>query len=163
MPLKFDLLPDLLLERIFKLSDPFELFKYRFLSKYLFGIVSRVIKYNLTFSVYNQEGFDKYWYYQLKFIKENGQLMRHININSTIINYLNYCPNIKSIEYVTTPGNEIDMKFESLELELSRLKKLILKLSNFPSLLNIFLGSLNQVEVFEYEGVIYLLEILLDI
>ncbi|KAI9298241.1 hypothetical protein K502DRAFT_346252 [Neoconidiobolus thromboides FSU 785] len=103
MTFKFEQLTDLLLEDIFKLLHPEEAIELCFLSKDLFSIVSRVIRYNSTYSLYNQRGCSKYWSYQEKFIMENGELMKHINIKSENIEYLNYCSNIKSIHYLDRP------------------------------------------------------------
>ncbi|KAI9298402.1 hypothetical protein K502DRAFT_346133 [Neoconidiobolus thromboides FSU 785] len=156
MSLSFDLLSDLLLEEIFELLDPVELFELRYLSKHLFGIVNRAIESNLTYSIYNEKKFYKLQHYQAKFIKQNGKLMKHINIGKKTINYLHYCPNLKSIkfedkDYYDTDIN-IDMGLQLIELKLLRLKRLDLELKGSSELLNIFKGHLNQIEIFKYEG-----------
>ncbi|KAI9298403.1 hypothetical protein K502DRAFT_346134 [Neoconidiobolus thromboides FSU 785] len=156
MSLKLDLLSDLLLEEIFKLLDPVELLELRFLSKYLHVIASRVIEYNLSYSVYNQEEFQQYRYYQEKFIEENGILMKHININENVkyddLKLLNYCPNLVSIYfearlfyYSLDNNNKINIIFP-------KLKRFTIKLGTTLQPLDILKKHLYQSEAVEFLG-----------
>ncbi|KAI9298404.1 hypothetical protein K502DRAFT_346136 [Neoconidiobolus thromboides FSU 785] len=158
MPLKFDLLPDLLLEEIFKLLDPGELFELRFLSKYLFGIASKAIKVNLTYSVYNHHySFEEYRHIQEVFIKQNGPLMKHIIINQNIVDHITYCPNLISLKFEPDLNDDFDQQgvtvdFKLPKVKLPGLKKLFLSLFEYSPTLGMFADYLNQVEDFEYEG-----------
>ncbi|KAI9298239.1 hypothetical protein K502DRAFT_322863 [Neoconidiobolus thromboides FSU 785] len=105
MELKFDQLINVLLEDIFKLLDPEEVIDFCFLSKELFNIVSEIAKYNPTYPLYDQNKTGRYWNYREKFIKNNGGLMKHINIESENIEYLTCCSNSISISYLNTYNN----------------------------------------------------------
>ncbi|KAI9296737.1 hypothetical protein K502DRAFT_158272 [Neoconidiobolus thromboides FSU 785] len=147
MVLKFCQLSDVLLEDIFKLLHPEELFDLCFLSKELFDIVNRVIKYHSIYSVYFQVGFTKYQKYQYKFILENGILMNHIYVKDDTIRFLDSCPNLTSIH---ASIDTVDIN--KLEIELPKLRKLSIDSSNFKESLNVFNSYLNQVVVFECIG-----------
>ncbi|KAI9298479.1 hypothetical protein K502DRAFT_327374 [Neoconidiobolus thromboides FSU 785] len=148
MKLKFEQLSDILLEDIFKLLHPRELFNLRFLSKYLHLIVSRTIKYNLTYSVYNKFEYNKYWSYQKKFINENGILMKHLNICDETIEYLNSCPNIISINC----RHIFDDTKVELNVELTNLKKITIDSRRYSRSLNLFYKYLKHIELFEVIG-----------
>ncbi|KAI9298405.1 hypothetical protein K502DRAFT_346137 [Neoconidiobolus thromboides FSU 785] len=99
MSLKFNLLSDLLLQEVFKFSGPAELLEYRFLNKYLFGVVISAIKYNLIRFIYNQKRFQQYRYYQEEFIKQNEVLMIHLNLYNGDTKCLSYCSDLTSVQY----------------------------------------------------------------
>ncbi|KAI9291907.1 hypothetical protein K502DRAFT_332797 [Neoconidiobolus thromboides FSU 785] len=160
MSLKFDQLPDILLEEVFKLLNPNELFNYCFLNKCLFKIIDCVIKYNLTYSVYY---FGEYQNYQKEFIEKNRLLMTHIVIESDPSKYLNSCPNLKSIEFygINSEINDDSSEISNSEIhdsatetraELPGLKKLGIFGLSYMDALSLFKSYLNQIEVFEIEG-----------
>ncbi|KAI9291553.1 hypothetical protein K502DRAFT_357659 [Neoconidiobolus thromboides FSU 785] len=144
MRLNFDQLPDNLLENIFKLLHPVELFDLCLLNKCLLTVTKSVIRYNLTYSVYDQ--FISYKNYQQEFIETNGLSMNHININESTLKHLSSCLNIRSINYESLydHGNKFPIK-----AKLPKLKKIVMCFSELTEELVIFNNYLNQVEVFE--------------
>ncbi|KAI9291742.1 hypothetical protein K502DRAFT_332928 [Neoconidiobolus thromboides FSU 785] len=151
MTLQFEQLSDILLQEIFEFIDVKDLFKFRFLNKYLFKIVNRVIKRNLIYSIYNQNGIDdKFGDYQNNFIIQYGPQMRHININSCNIYLLSYCPNIESIRYNYLDGEDCE-KYELTE-GLPKLRKMVMNLNYFQKSMDYFSTYLNQLEVFGITG-----------
>ncbi|KAI9297636.1 hypothetical protein K502DRAFT_328001 [Neoconidiobolus thromboides FSU 785] len=160
MVLQFDLLSDILIEEIFQLVNPEELFDLCFLNKCLFKIVRNVIEGNLRYSIYNQEGFKKYQHdYQEKFIKEEGLSMKHVNINGNNIGLLHYCPNVASLNYNHTGNNNNSNK---LELRLPKLKKLNINCLKHRDSLNLFIDLLKQVEAIKISGHIIIINTIVE-
>ncbi|KAI9291906.1 hypothetical protein K502DRAFT_326065 [Neoconidiobolus thromboides FSU 785] len=150
MSLKFDQLPDVLLEGIFKQSDPKELFKYRFLNKYLLKIINYVINYNLIHSLYYSGNLDCYDAYQQRFIEQNGSLMKHLIIEGHGTVYLKYNPKL-FIHYIENNG-DVNNDSSKTKTNLSQLRKLIISGYDDERLLNSDKYCLNQIEVFEVSG-----------
>ncbi|KAI9294104.1 hypothetical protein K502DRAFT_366140 [Neoconidiobolus thromboides FSU 785] len=148
MSLTFEFLSEILLEEIFKYVSPIELFNLQFLNKYLFKVVNNVIKFNLTYSIYNGYKFKEYYEYQNKFIKENGGLMKHVSIEGRTIECLKDFLNVTSIEYTQLYNNENnDQNNNKLKMQLPGLKKLVIHSSNYAQTLMFFKDYLKQLEV----------------
>ncbi|KAI9290969.1 hypothetical protein K502DRAFT_358717 [Neoconidiobolus thromboides FSU 785] len=154
MSIQFDHLPIVLLEDIFKLLDPTELFDLRFLNKYLFNIANNTIKYNLSYSIYYYNVSNQYRIYQQNFIEQNGAMMRHLYLYDDNLELLNNCPNITSLEidgYIEDQdGESIDHYIEfSIKVNLTKLKMIVIRHSNVIGNLKLFNNYLNQIEVIE--------------
>ncbi|KAI9291639.1 hypothetical protein K502DRAFT_326180, partial [Neoconidiobolus thromboides FSU 785] len=168
MPLRFDELPDILLEAIFKQLNSEELFNYRFLNKYLFKVINYIIKYNLTYSVYY---VGKYINYQQKFIENYGSLMKHINIGNNNFGIVNICPNLISLAYerqfddfneeddndsedksnIGSSNGRKDNKLR-IKIKLPNLKKISISSIYYLESLGLFKDYLNQIDTFEIIG-----------
>ncbi|KAI9298536.1 hypothetical protein K502DRAFT_231304, partial [Neoconidiobolus thromboides FSU 785] len=147
----FNLLSDILLEEIFLFISPEKLIELRLLNKVICNIINNIIRVNLIYSKYNHNTFRQYQQYQLKFIKENGSIMRHLNINSNEIEYINYCPNIISLYYEHLSNNS---SIKEIKMELPKLKRIIIKSSDISSTqyLDLFRNYLFQIEIIEMYG-----------
>ncbi|KAI9294643.1 hypothetical protein K502DRAFT_361157 [Neoconidiobolus thromboides FSU 785] len=154
MSIQFDHLPIVLLEDIFKLLGPTELFDLRFLNKYLFNIANNTIKYNLSYSVCYY-GSDQYRIYQQNFIEQNGTMMKHIYLSNNNLELLNSCPNITSLQII---GQGDDFGYDegidqhigfSIKKNLTKLKKLVIYNNNIIGYLKLFSSYLNQIETIE--------------
>ncbi|KAI9290499.1 hypothetical protein K502DRAFT_369156 [Neoconidiobolus thromboides FSU 785] len=151
----FDSLSDILLEEIFQLLNPKELFNLRFLNKSLFSIINGIIKYNLTHTVYFDKDKRKYMNYQEIFIKKHGPLVRYLSLNEHTINFIKYCPNVNSIFYDGIFNDE--SKFVKLAVVLPKLKKIKLHLHYEDYIFNLrvfekYLQQAECVEIDNYQG-----------
>ncbi|KAI9295013.1 hypothetical protein K502DRAFT_365375 [Neoconidiobolus thromboides FSU 785] len=143
MSSKFDTLPDILLEEIFKLISPIKLFEYRLLNKTLYRVINHSIEYNLTHSVYS----NTYENYQQAFIKEKGSMVSHLNLNEDNIELINYCLNVRSITFVNNHTNNLEIG--RLTVGLPYLKSIaILIFEDNQLCLNLFESYLLQIETF---------------
>ncbi|KAI9291311.1 hypothetical protein K502DRAFT_358124 [Neoconidiobolus thromboides FSU 785] len=154
MSLKFDQLPFVVLEGIFKCANSDELFDLCFLNKSLFRNVSHVITYNLVYSVYFFSKVKKYQQYQKKFIKENGLSMRRLYIFDGNFQQLAYCPNITSLDYLELTTNDSDSKgnINQTIFPLTKLKNMIIFSNNYIQSLSLLANYLNQIENFQLVG-----------
>ncbi|KAI9290970.1 hypothetical protein K502DRAFT_358718 [Neoconidiobolus thromboides FSU 785] len=155
MSIQFDHLPIVLLEDIFKLLGPTELFDLRFLNKYLFNIANNTIKYNLSYSVCYYSVNNQCRIYQQNFIEQNGTMMRHLHLYEDNLELLNNCPNITSLQ-IDGEGDDfdydegIDQHIEfSIKTNLTKLKKLVVCNNNIIGYLKLFSSYLNQIETIE--------------
>ncbi|KAI9298549.1 hypothetical protein K502DRAFT_362294 [Neoconidiobolus thromboides FSU 785] len=153
MPLSFTDLSDVLLEEIFQFINPEQLFELRLLNEVIYNIVNKVIKINLIYSNYNHSKHRRYKSYQLKFIKENGSLMKHLNITSNEMEYIGYCSNIVSLYYENL-FNSSDNNNE-LGVSLPKLKRLVIKsldsgLTHYLELFSRYLTQIEMIEVYTY-------------
>ncbi|KAI9297001.1 hypothetical protein K502DRAFT_347521 [Neoconidiobolus thromboides FSU 785] len=148
MSINFDQLPDIVLEAIFKFANPDELFNYLLLNKYINKIIKYVIRKKLINSVYLKSR--KYSNHQIKFIKENPLLIKHMEIDNSNIEYLNCCPNVVSMEYKNPLGdiNDSSSVDNSIKISTNFPNLKILKIFSFVStrLPDIFDNYLDQVE-----------------
>ncbi|KAI9295220.1 hypothetical protein K502DRAFT_365216 [Neoconidiobolus thromboides FSU 785] len=156
MSIQFECLPEFLVEEIFKLLDPAVLFEFRFLSKYLSKLVDNVIKYNLTYSAYDD--IRVYQKHQQEFIEEHVLSMKHINIvGDKNIRYLDSCPNLVSIYY----KKELGSSNKKINSELSKLKWMVMDSDDHQQTLKIFNNYLGQLKGFEVIGInVYTREII---
>ncbi|KAI9296394.1 hypothetical protein K502DRAFT_329098 [Neoconidiobolus thromboides FSU 785] len=143
MKIQFDYLPDIVLERVFQLIRPEELIDLSFLSKYLFSIIKRVIRSNLAYSLYSDGRFDEL---QVKFIQENGKLMKELLLDDQNIGFIKNCLNLKCINiiafyqsYDTIPSN--------INIELPKLTKLSIDFCEVANILECFSNYLSQMEI----------------
>ncbi|KAI9293685.1 hypothetical protein K502DRAFT_366493 [Neoconidiobolus thromboides FSU 785] len=152
MTIKLEHLPDELLVDVFQLINPVELFQYCFLNKHFYQTIYKVIDFNLKLSIYNDDKYKAYSNLQQEYIKCNGNLMKHINISSDNIDYLNYCPNIESIFYYVCYDENINNK---LEIDLLKLKRLSIYSLNrdYNKIFKPISKYLNQIEQFELQTV----------
>ncbi|KAI9299015.1 hypothetical protein K502DRAFT_326830 [Neoconidiobolus thromboides FSU 785] len=152
MEQKFDCLPFMILYEIFNLVNPEELFNLRLLNKSLYNIIDIVIKRNLAYSVYSSSVVGRYKHHQQKIIKENKAMMKHLNIYNNNIDYINYHPNITSIEYCKS--GYILNNDNHITIKLPRLKRLTLTSLHGSCLrfLEIFSSHLSQIEAIEVKG-----------
>ncbi|KAI9296084.1 hypothetical protein K502DRAFT_359571 [Neoconidiobolus thromboides FSU 785] len=156
MELKLEYLPLVVLDEIFKLVSPKELFKLRFLNKYLFNTINDTIKYNLTYSIYSHYEIKEYNKCQEDFIKKNGLMMRHLSINDNNVEYLNYCPNILTLSYSNNirkfNNSIVDKSNNKMDVNLVKLRKIIINTSSNDDccqLFEQFKASLYQLEMIE--------------
>ncbi|KAI9293590.1 hypothetical protein K502DRAFT_350840 [Neoconidiobolus thromboides FSU 785] len=143
MSLKFEYLSEILLEDVFKLLHPEELFRLRYLSKYLSKVIEKTIEYNLTYSIYDE--FERCQNYQENFIRKNGLLVKHMNVNYKNINYLSHCSNLQSIRYDDTFNNN-NIKIVN---SIPKLRKVVINSKDCRSALELFRPYLSQIESFE--------------
>ncbi|KAI9295246.1 hypothetical protein K502DRAFT_365174 [Neoconidiobolus thromboides FSU 785] len=148
MRLKFDDLPVLLLEEVFECLNPIELFDIQYLNRYLYQVINKVINYNSIYSMYDNT---IYGLYQERFIKENGKLIRHLNLSEKKLELINYCPNLTSIKFGEFIRSDYDGDYNcKITMKLPKLKKLILSTYvNSIKLLGLFSCCLDQIEFIE--------------
>ncbi|KAI9297000.1 hypothetical protein K502DRAFT_328609 [Neoconidiobolus thromboides FSU 785] len=146
MAIKFDQLPDIVLEAIFKLVKPDELFNYRLLNKYIYKVVNYVIKQKLMSSDFRLS--QKYSDHQERFIKENPLLMKHIDIGNKNLEYINQCQNVTSMDYTASFAvtNENMTIFDETTIKFPNLKRLFICSYRMAKLPTFFDNCLDQVE-----------------
>ncbi|KAI9295184.1 hypothetical protein K502DRAFT_349295 [Neoconidiobolus thromboides FSU 785] len=159
MKLQLEYLSDILLEEVFKLINPKELFHLRSLNKYLFNIVNRAIEYNLSHCVYDKYEFKQYRRLQQLFIEGNGKAMKHLVIKHSNFEYLNYCSNITAVNYKDLFIEEdtiMDGIGNKIEIKLPKLKIMTIDLLfvGCSDILNTFSNYLHQIEVIQLNGLL---------
>ncbi|KAI9291310.1 hypothetical protein K502DRAFT_358122 [Neoconidiobolus thromboides FSU 785] len=147
MPLRFDQLPDIVIEDVFKHVNPSKLFDLCFLNKSLFKNVRHVIKYSLVHSIYSSSEYAEHNQYQQRFIKENGLLMKHININTYTLDELRNCPNITSLKYCDKRvKKDRNTKDSRVNFQLKNLKKIVITSKVHIDSLDLFANYLNSIK-----------------
>ncbi|KAI9292867.1 hypothetical protein K502DRAFT_63710 [Neoconidiobolus thromboides FSU 785] len=124
--LKFEDLPDIILEEIFDLIPPYGLIKLSTLNKFFNKFISRMIfnkKCNLVPEFYIDDKFRD------EFITRNGNNMNHLSVvSNNNIRYLKLCPNISSLSiHCYNNLNELGLAIASNSFP--RLRTLKLKIS----------------------------------